>query len=412
MTSVLASISVALETLRLNPLRTALSTLGIIMGAASLAAVLSLADGGERLARQQIEREGLQIVQLRPQTETRVDGIRVPQLGYPLFTDTDTTRLAADLGPASAIQLTMEGTGTIDAPGQRTRAVRIVGRFEANHGHDSTPVIAEGRMLSETEMRDAAATAVIGTRLSNELKAASLPGGRVGETLTVGGQPLKVIGVLAPTPGEQVFTVIAPFGIAETAMVPSRDPRPRTISIRVDAVENVKDARALVERFAAAQPGWAGRYTVASYGLERLEQLSRGILVFKMLMGAFTAISLLVGGIGIMNVLLASILERTREIGVRKAVGARRRDVLLQFLVESTTISAAGTAAGVTLGVAGAFVVTAIIRARTEAPLYAAITWQTLVVTTVAAVSIGLAAGLYPALRASRLTTIDAIQRE
>ena len=338
MTAVLASIRVALESLRLNPLRTALSTLGIIMGAASLAAVLSLADGGERLGRQQIEREGLQIVQLRPQTEQRLDGIRMPQQSFPLFTEADATRLAAELGPASSIQLTMEGTGTIDAPGQRTRAVRVVGRLDANRGASSTPAIAEGRMLTESELRDAAPVAVIGTRLSNELKTASLPGGRVGETVTVGGQPLQVVGVLAATPGEQVFNVIAPFGLAEKAMAPSRDPRPRMFSIRVGAVEHVKDARAIVERFAAAQPGWSGRYVVASYGLERLEQLSRGILVFKMLMGAFTAISLLVGGIGIMNVLLASILERTREIGVRKAVGARKRDVLLQFLVESTTI--------------------------------------------------------------------------
>nr|QMS48148.1 macrolide export ATP-binding/permease protein MacB [uncultured bacterium] len=131
-----------------------------------------------------------------------------------------------------------------------------------------------------------------------------------------------------------------------------------------------------------------------------------------MLMGAFTAISLVVGGIGIMNVLLASILERTREIGIRKAVGARRRDVLWQFLVEAMTISVAGTAAGVALGLATAFVATAIIRARTEAPLYAAVTWQTLAVTTVAAIVVGVAAGIYPAVRASRLTAIDAIQRE
>jgi putative ABC transport system permease protein len=113
-----------------------------------------------------------------------------------------------------------------------------------------------------------------------------------------------------------------------------------------------------------------------------------------------------------MNVLLSSILERTREIGVRKAVGARRRDVLRQFLVESMTISLAGTAAGVSLGLGGAFAATAIIRSRTEAPLYAAITWQTLAVAAIAAIGIGLAAGLYPAVRASRLTTIDAIQRE
>ena len=91
--------------------------------------------------------------------------------------------------------------------------------------------------------------------------------------------------------------------------------------------------------------------------MARLQQIAKGILVFKMLMGAFTAISLLVGGIGITNVLLASMLERTREIGIRKAVGARHRDVLLQFLVESVSITTVGALAGAALGMVGAVAV-------------------------------------------------------
>jgi putative ABC transport system permease protein len=254
--------------------------------------------------------------------------------------------------------------------------------------------------------------AVISSTLAEELAKAGAAGGRPGEVLTIADQRFETVGVVKSSANERVFVVFVPLAHAEAAMaaVPAR--RPRQITLTAPDVDDVAPVREAVERFTASHPGWRDGVTVQSYGRERLEQASRGILVFKLLMGAFTAISLVVGGIGIMNVLLASILERTREIGIRKAVGARRRDVLRQFLVESMTISVTGTAAGVALGLAVAFVTTAVIRARTGAPIQAAVTWQTLVITALAAVGVGLAAGVYPAMRASRLTTIDAIQRE
>jgi putative ABC transport system permease protein len=136
------------------------------------------------------------------------------------------------------------------------------------------------------------------------------------------------------------------------------------------------------------------------------------MLLFKLLMGAITGISLLVGGIGIMNVLLASVAERTREIGIRKAAGARRRDVLLQFLAESVAITGLGSVVGVLLGLGGAFGVTAIMRARADAPVYAAFSWGTVAVAVLAAVTVGVVFGIYPALRAARLSPIDAIRHE
>lgn len=414
MTAIRSSVRLAFETLRLNPLRTTLSTLGIVMGAASLAAVLALADGSERLARESIEREGLTSIVLRPQTDRLVDGLRVPQTNYPMFTQADAQQLAEALGARASVMLGTEGTGTIDAPGQRTRAVHVIGRFGINQAPSASAAadLAAGRALSEAELRGDARVAVINERLATELDSMGLTGGSVGETLTIGPVAFTVAGVRKSPRTDTIFSVIVPFAHAEAVMVPSAAPRPRLIAVTVADIQQVPALETEVGAFAAARAGWGDKVIVAAHGPQRLEQAARGILIFKMLMGAFTAISLVVGGIGIMNVLLASILERTREIGIRKAVGARRRDVLRQFLVESMTISIAGTGAGVALGLSAAFLTTALIRAKTGVPMQAAITFETLAVTVLAAVGVGLAAGVYPAMRASRLTAIDAIQRE
>ena len=411
MSNVLASARVALETLRLNPLRTTLSTLGIIMGAASLAAVLALADGAEGMARTEVEREGLQLVMLRPQTEATQDGLRVALSGFPLFDTATADALAADVGASAGVQLTMDGTGAVAVPGDRPRAVRVRGALGLGVPEHVMPKLTSGRAITDAEARSGAEVVVISQRLADELVRISQPGGRVGEMLALEGSARRVVGIIASNPTEKSFFVLLPFDGAERAMTPIASPRPRSITVHVVKVEEVGRVRDQVDRFAAAQ-AWDGKYLVQALGRERLDQVARGMLVFKLLMGAFTAISLIVGGIGIMNVLLASILERTREIGVRKAVGARRRDILRQFLVESITIALMGTGAGMVLGFAGAYAVTAYIRAQTQAPFYPTITAPSLALTAIAAIGIGLGAGLYPALRASRLTPVEAILRE
>jgi putative ABC transport system permease protein len=136
------------------------------------------------------------------------------------------------------------------------------------------------------------------------------------------------------------------------------------------------------------------------------------MLIFKLLMGAITGISLVVGGIGIMNVLLASVTERTREIGVRRATGATRRDILVQFLAESVALTGAGAALGIALGLATGAGVVAAMRAQADAPVRIAVTWQTLTVAVAAGIVVGLVFGVYPALRAARLSPIDAIRHE
>lgn len=197
------------------------------------------------------------------------------------------------------------------------------------------------------------------------------------------------------------------------AVIAGATERPAQLLITSSTLEGVAPTRAATEQWAAAQfgAGWRDRVSVVS-DESRLEQATRGLLLFKIFMGALMSISLLVGGIGIMNVLLSSVIERTREIGIRKATGAAQRDILWQFLGESVAITGVGSMIGLLLGITAAFTITAIMRKLANAPIQAWLSASTVIVAIGASVVVGLAFGLYPALRAARLSPIDAIHHE
>ena len=158
-------------------------------------------------------------------------------------------------------------------------------------------------------------------------------------------------------------------------------------------------------------PDWPRRVRVA-VGREQLQEVERGFLLLKVFVGALVSISLLVGGIGIMNVLLAAVTERTREIGIRKSVGARGADIRMQFLTESVAIALAGSVAGLVVGFLIAVGVTAVFRALAHAPVTPVLSWQSVVIATVSSSFVGLVFGTYPARRAAKLSCIAAIAHE
>jgi putative ABC transport system permease protein len=433
-----SSLRVGLDTLRTNPLRTLLSTLGVIMGVAALVAVLSLGDGVEHYARKQIERTtDLQTISITSETYRFVDGQPFQNVDVPRFGLDEARSLQTELGAGTNVVPLVMGASLArtrgDTGGRGTQVVGTTSAVQAVRGLR----MERGRFFNEMEERDGTPVVVLTRALAVALSsppqprdtlnrsARSRPAARsltpdaaalVGDTLYFQGKPRVVLGILGVDEDDPTSTreriAFMPFGAANEATAATLIPRTPNLIVKIAKVEEVSAVRRRVEGWLGEKYGnWKGRVAVGTNEM-RVEQVERGMLVFKLLMGALTGISLIVGGIGIMNVLLASVVERTREIGIRKATGARRRHILLQFLTESVTISGVGAVIGVVLGLTASFSITALMRMQTNAPVYAWVSVSTVAIAVLASVAVGLAFGIYPALTAARLSPIDAIHRD
>jgi len=407
-----ASLTIALGTLRANPLRTALSTLGIVIGAAALVAVLTLGDGMERFGRQQLATTtDLQSVVLEPRTAEIIDNQAYPLDDYLVLTRVDAEAIMASIPHVSAGLLTLSGAGTAALPGGITDTVEIIATLPGQ-ADVMKRGFAAGRYFTAAEATAGTPVVVVTLALGSAIGGDDVSGA-LGQHIGIRGREYEVVGVLAGTGLERVPRIYAPIDLAGVLLAPTPRPRAPTLILQAERIEDVAGVRAGVEGWLTSRYGadWARKARVHT-NMQRVNQSERAILVFKLFLGAITGIALLVGGIGIMNVLLASVTERTREIGVRKAIGARRRDLLAQFLLESVTIAGLGSVIGTLLGFGGAFGVTAVMRQRFDAPVYAAFSWGTLAVSAAAAVLVGVVFGIYPALRAARLSPIEAIRHE
>jgi putative ABC transport system permease protein len=409
----LSSVGVGLSTLRGNPMRTFLATLGVIIGVAALVAVLSLGDGMESFARNELSRTtDVQNVFINPRTADSIDGVEVPRQRFVRFTTADAQAAAREVPGIAGVGLSIGGTTLVTPPdGGRRRGARVTATL-ATAAEFNEIEIEEGRFFSEIEAERNVPVVVLSHTAAVELSRTHSPAQLLGRAVRVRGMPRTVVGIRAEIRGERGLGIFVPIRAAPEVMLPAEAQGPRTLLVKAPSVEQVPAVQERVEDWLATRYGRWDRDMRVETRLDRVEQMQQAFRAFKLFLGAIAAISLLVGGIGIMNVLLASVTERTREIGIRKAAGARRRDILLQFLAESVAISGSGSAIGLLLGLGIAFAAAAAMRASTQALVYAGVSWSTMAVAASSALIIGLSFGTYPARRAARLSPIDAIRHE
>jgi putative ABC transport system permease protein len=402
----------ALDNLAAHKLRSALTMLGMIFGVGAVIAMLSIGAGAERQALQMVERLGLRNVLVRART-FKDDELTEIRAKSPGLSERDVAAIA-DAVPGvdlAAPSLRIDPWTVLSDEG-KARGAAVYG-VSSRHAELAHLALAEGRFLDPLDERLHAQVCIVGPEVRRELFGY---GRAVGRDIKVDDVWMEVVGVLAPSGGGDSFEGVDVGSVAAAIFLPlstaeRKFTRPPLASPLDGIVVHLKDGvsgtatAAVVKDLLDRLHGGAADYElVVPEAL--LEQSRRTQRLFDIVMGAIAGISLLVGGIGIMNIMLATVLERTREIGVRRAVGAKRGDIRFQFMVESFAISLLGGAAGVVLGLAIARGVAAYAGWRTV------VTLASIAVSTGVAMGVGLASGLYPATRAAALDPIDALRYE
>jgi putative ABC transport system permease protein len=390
------------RSLRLHKLRSSLSILGVVFGVAAVVAMSSVGEGARRETLQQIAALGIDTVTIKPQPSEPGEPLAV----LPLATAESLGRVVPDVRAVAPLRV---AELVADAGGRIARVIAL-GTTPA-YGEAARLELGAGRFLADLDVIDRKRVAVLGASVSRALFPLQSP---LGESVRLGGDWYRVIGTLqerASPRGRGAAIRARDLNRAVIVPLPALD---LGASRQADGVDEIVFRVATPEAVVAAAGVAQALVRRATDGeapevvipREILRQRERTQRVFNVVTGAVAAISLLVGGIGIMNIMLASVAERTREVGVRRALGARRRDVAAQFLVESSLLTVTGGLLGSVLGLLGAVLIQAFAGWPTAVhPLM-------LVVALAVALMIGIGFGFYPAWHAAGLDPVEALRRE
>nr|MBA3847819.1 ABC transporter permease [Planctomycetota bacterium] len=399
-----------------HKLRSALTMLGIVFGIAAVIAMTAITEGGKRAQLEQIRQVGMNNIQVRGLDLDGARLMRVRRLCPDGVSPTDLKAIhdhvpgvdAATAWKAVKAEIRLGERSVDDA-----QTLGVTGDFQRVANFH----VGAGRFLNQLDERAFARVCVIGFRIAEKLELASDGGnGAIGASVLVGDEPFTVVGVMAPKAYAE--SEIADLAIADRnrdVYVPyatlrsffRKDLRAAAfdvISLRMASDERLLERSLAIRRIVDDLHRGAEDFVV-SVPLESLKQAQRTKEVFNVIIIVIAAISLIVGGIGIMNIMLATVTERTREIGIRRAVGASRQDVLRQFLAEALLISASGGVIGILLGLAGGLMVELVFG------FAVAFNGWIMVIAAATSISVGLGFGIYPAWLAANKDPVEALRQ-
>ncbi len=401
---------VAVSSLAAHTMRSILTMLGIVIGVAAVIALVAVGKGAQAQVVSQFQSLGSNLV-----TVTAMPSFGFSQSGLQQSSRTLTmndVNAIQSLATSVSLVAPLYSTNATVTYGGSTTSTTING-VTAAYATVRNTTVSRGRFLTQEDNDNMAMVVILGTSVVEDLFGSS-DVNAVGETVRINRQNYEVIGVLKSKgqsgPQNQDDVILMPLRTAQLKLGGAGTNSVRSINLQVRTADEMDLAQAQVTAILRTLHGLAtgadNDFLVQNQAdiLSSVEETSG---TFTTLLGSIAAISLLVGGIGIMNIMLVSVTERTREVGLRKAVGAKRGDILVQFLTEAIVISVLGGVIGVVLGVVGAQVITPLLGSS-----QAVVTSQSVALALAVSLGIGVFFGLYPANRAASLNPIDALRYE
>lgn len=392
------NIKIAMNSVLAHKLRSILTMLGIIIGVGSVIAVVAIGQGGEQMLKGSISGPNNTIDMTYTPSDEELN-TNPNALFDATFTEEDIKSVKTINGVNQVASSTAQG---MQLRFQDTTVDATVNGINEGYTNVHSLQIAEGQNLRDIDFRSGRRAALISEGLQKELFNGQKA---LGEMIWMNGQPVEVIGVLAKQKGMFSFDmneIFVPFAmLTSTFGINEYD----KLSIQVAHADQMKE----VGKNAAALLN-ENHHTEDAYEMINMEEIAEGIgqitSVMTTIIGSIAGISLLVGGIGVMNIMLVSVTERTREIGIRKAIGATRAQILVQFLIESVVLTLIGGLMGIALGLGGAALVSLV------AGLPSLVSWQVICGGVLFSMLIGIVFGLIPANKAARLDPIDSLRYE